>query len=85
MTFCSTSFKQYNPELLDKPRVLAISKCDMIDAEIIEMMKKEDYLPEGLPTVFISSVSGFGIDKLKDVLWEVMNTEEEAEDEEELA
>ncbi|MEZ4954297.1 MAG: GTPase ObgE [Saprospiraceae bacterium] len=77
--------KQYNPELLDKPRVLAISKCDMIDAEIIEMMKKEDYLPEGLPTVFISSVSGFGIDKLKDVLWEVMNTEEEAEDEEELA
>ena len=72
----------YNPELLDKPRVLAISKCDMIDAEIIEMMKNEDYLPEGLTTVFISAVSGFGVDKLKDVLWEVMNAAEEPEEEE---
>ena len=72
----------YNPELLDKPRVLAISKCDMIDAEIIEMMKNEDSLPEGLTTVFISAVSGFGVDKLKDVLWEVMNAAEEPEEEE---
>ena len=69
--------EKFNPELLDKPRVLAISKCDLIDGEIIEMMKKEDYLPEGLQTVFISSVAGMGIDKLKDVLWEVMNSDEE--------
>ncbi len=67
--------EQYNPELLDKPRVLAISKCDMLDEEMVEMMKKEDYLPEGLPTVFISSVSGLGIDELKDLLWKVMNEE----------
>ena len=46
------------------------------------MMKNEDYLPEGLTTVFISAVSGFGVDKLKDVLWEVMNAAEEPEEEE---
>ncbi len=67
--------EQYNPELLDKPRVLAISKCDLLDGEMIEMMKTEDYLPEGLPVVFISSVSGLGIDELKDLLWKVMNEE----------
>jgi len=69
--------EQYNPELLDKPRVLAISKCDVLDEEMIEMMKEEDYLPEGLPAVFISSVSGFGIEELKDLLWQVMNEEEQ--------
>ncbi len=68
--------EKYNPELLDKPHVLAISKCDILDAEMIEMMKKEDYLPKGLPAVFISSVSGYGVDELKDVLWEVMEKEE---------
>ena len=67
--------EKFNPELLDKPRVLVISKCDLIDEEIIEMMKKEDYLPEGLQSVFISSVTGLGIDKLKDLLWDVMNAE----------
>ena len=67
--------EKFNPELLYKPRVLAISKCDLIDEEIIEMMKKEDYLPEGLQSVFISSVTGLGIDKLKDLLWDVMNAE----------
>lgn len=63
----------FNPELLDKGRVLAITKCDLLDEELIEMLKST--LPEGLPIVFISSVTGFGIDKLKDILWEEMNSE----------
>ena len=65
--------EQYNPELLDKPRVLAVSKCDLLDEEMIQMMLDEDYLPAGLPAVFISSVTGFGIEKLKDLLWKTMN------------
>lgn len=66
--------KQYNPELLDKDRVLAITKSDMLDDELIEEVKKE--LPKGIDTVFISSVSGKGIQELKDVLWAKMNPEE---------
>ncbi|MDE5785133.1 MAG: hypothetical protein K2H98_01235, partial [Duncaniella sp.] len=49
------------------PRVLAISKSDMLDDELMEEMKH--HLPEGVPTVFISAVTGMGIDKLKDILW----------------
>lgn len=63
----------YNPELADKQRILAISKCDMLDAEMIEEMKAE--LPEGIRTVFISSVSGLGITQLKDMIWEEINSE----------
>lgn len=61
---------QYNPELLDKSRILAITKCDIIDDELIEEMKAQ--LPEGIPTVFISSISGLNIQKLKDMLWEAL-------------
>lgn len=64
--------RQYNPELLDKKRVLAISKCDMIDDELIESMKKE--APTDLPVVFISSASGKGIQNLKDVLWKTIHS-----------
>ncbi|MCX6291450.1 MAG: 50S ribosome-binding GTPase, partial [Bacteroidetes bacterium] len=60
--------KQYNPELLDKSRVLAITKCDMLDKDLIKEMKKE--IPKSMKTVFISSVAGLGIDELKDLLWE---------------
>ncbi|MFI3266173.1 MAG: GTPase ObgE [Rikenellaceae bacterium] len=63
----------YNPELLDKHRVLAITKCDMLDDELIEQMKPE--LPEGIPSVFISSIVGLNIDKLKDLLWEALMDE----------
>jgi len=63
--------KQYNPELLDKSRVLAITKCDMLDKDLIKEMKKE--IPKSMKTVFISSVSGMGIEELKDVLWETLN------------
>ena len=61
---------QYNPELLDKERLLAITKCDMLDDELIEQMKA--HLPEGVSSVFISSVSGLNISRLKDMLWEAL-------------
>lgn len=61
---------QYNPELLDKQRLLAITKCDLLDEELIEQMKA--HLPAGVPSVFISSVSGLHIPRLKDMLWEAL-------------
>ena len=61
---------QYNPELLDKQRILAITKCDMLDEELIEQMKPE--LPEGIETIFISSVAGYNIQRLKDRLWQML-------------
>ena len=61
---------QYNPELLDKQRLLAITKCDMLDDGLIEEMKS--HLPEGVLSVFISSVSGLNIPRLKDMLWDAL-------------
>ncbi|WP_108423796.1 GTPase ObgE [Flagellimonas amoyensis] len=66
--------RRYNPELLDKNRLVAISKCDMLDAELIEEMKedmKEDF--KDVPYLFISSVSGLGIQELKDKLWVLLD------------
>ncbi len=65
---------QFNPDLLDKQRILAISKSDMLDEELMLALKQE--LPEGIKTVFISSVTGLGITELKDMLWEELNREE---------
>ena len=62
--------KLYNPELLAKQRVLAITKCDMIDADIEKELAAK--LPKRIPHVFISSVSGEGLDKLKDALWKAL-------------
>ncbi len=59
--------KEFSPELLHKDRVLAVSKCDMLDAELMKAVKKE--LPKDVQCVMISSVSGLGIDALKDLLW----------------
>jgi GTP-binding protein len=59
--------------MLDKHRVLAVTKCDLLDDELIEMLRET--LPDDLPVVFISSVTGFGIDELKDVLWRELNSE----------
>lgn len=64
--------KMYNPELLDKPRVLAITKSDMIDEELKELLKEE--LPSDIPTVFISAIAQKGLDELKDLLWKTINT-----------
>lgn len=63
--------KKYNPELLDKKRILAISKADMLDEELMVEMKQE--LPENIRTVFISSVTGSGIMELKDMIWQQLN------------
>lgn len=62
--------KLYNPELLTKQRVLAITKCDLIDNEIEEQMRPS--IPESVPYVFISSSTGEGLDKLKDALWKAL-------------
>lgn len=65
--------KQFNPELLHKERLLAITKSDMLDDELIEQVKKE--LPKGIPAVFISAVSGKGITELKDLIWKHLSND----------
>jgi GTP-binding protein len=69
---------QHNPELIDKRRVIAITKCDMIDDELQTALMKE--IPEDkmqdnmkVPVLFISSATNKGIMELKDVLWSMMN------------
>ena len=63
----------FNPELLDKQRVLAITKCDLLDQELMDMLAEE--LPKDVPHVFISAVAGLGIQELKDLLWKELNSE----------
>ena len=63
--------KLYNPELLDKERILAVSKSDMLDDELRRDIKK--HLPRTLPHIFISSVTGYNITELKDMLWNTLN------------
>lgn len=63
--------KQYNPELLDKDRILAITKCDLVDDDKIKEIKK--HLPKKIPHVFICSVTGQGITELKDLIWLTLN------------
>ncbi|MEN2281937.1 GTPase ObgE [Algoriphagus sp. SE2] len=63
--------EKYNPELLDKQRLLAVSKVDMLDEELMKEMEED--LPEGIPSVFISSVSQYNLDKLKDLIWQAIH------------
>lgn len=65
--------EKFNPDMLQKHRVLAVTKCDLLDEELMEMLRET--LPEDLPVVFISSVTGFGLNDLKDVLWKELNAE----------
>ena len=67
--------ERFNPDLVDKGRVLAITKCDMLDDELMDEIRRTD-LPEGVPTVFISSVTGLGLTELKDTLWRTINDED---------
>lgn len=63
--------KQYNPELLDKERILAITKSDLLDEELTEEIKKD--LPP-LPTIFISAITNYNLDQLKKLIWEKLTT-----------
>lgn len=63
--------KQYSPELLHKDRLLAVTKCDLLDEELKTAIRKE--LPKDVGTVMISAVSGEGLDKLKDAIWKKLN------------
>jgi GTP-binding protein len=64
--------KQYNPELLDKPRIIGISKMDLIDQELHQMIEEElDF--GGVPYIFFSAVSGKGLQPLKDKIWDMLN------------
>ncbi len=73
--------EKFNPEMLKKHRVLAVTKCDLLDAELENMLREQlmaDMAERGmepLPIVFISAVSGYHLDELKDVLWEELNAE----------
>jgi GTP-binding protein len=63
--------EQYNPEMLQKDFIIAISKSDMLDDELKEAIAKE--LPKNVPHVFISSVTNTGLSALKDLLWDTLN------------
>ncbi|WP_315565301.1 GTPase ObgE [Hoylesella pleuritidis] len=65
--------RNFNPEMLDKHRVLAVTKSDLLDEELVEMLRET--LPNDLPCLFISSVTGQGLDELKNVLWQELNSE----------
>ena len=59
--------------MLDKHRVLAVTKCDLLDEELIGMLKETT--PDDIPVVFISAVTGQGLNELKDILWRELNSE----------
>ncbi len=63
--------EKFNPQLLDKHRILAVSKCDMLDEDLMNELR--DHLPEDIPHVFISAVTGLGLTELKDELWRAVN------------
>jgi GTP-binding protein len=63
--------RKHNPELLDKERYLAISKCDMLDDELKDEIAKD--LPKGIPSMFISSVAQVGLTALKDEIWKLLH------------
>lgn len=69
--------RRFNPDMLDKHRVLAITKCDLIDGELAQMLNEEIQKKLGgqLPVVFISAVAQQGLDKLKDLLWDELHSE----------
>ena len=69
--------RRFNPDMLDKHCVLAITKCDMIDEELATMLREEivKQIDEPLPIVFISAVAQQGLNELKDILWEELNSE----------
>ncbi|HPT30278.1 MAG TPA: GTPase ObgE [Prolixibacteraceae bacterium] len=69
-TILLDELEKYNPELLDKQRFLAITKADMLDEELMNEISRQ---LEGIPHLFISSITGYNIIKLKDKIWEILN------------
>ncbi|MFZ9846765.1 MAG: GTPase ObgE [Flavobacteriales bacterium] len=67
-----SELEKYNPELLDKKKILAINKCDMLDEELEAEIKKS--LPKKVPYIFISALKKQGVEKLKDMLWKELNS-----------
>lgn len=67
--------REYNPELLDKKFIIAVSKSDMLDEELKDAIEEE--LPKDVPHIFISSITNKGLTKLKDMLWKTLNQKEE--------
>lgn len=65
--------QKFNPELLDKPRLLAVTKCDLIDETQKKQLKRQ--LPRNIDAIFISSVIGLNVDELKDKLWKMLNSQ----------
>lgn len=72
--------KEYNPELLDKRHLLAVSKCDLIDEAQMKKLKKT--LPKNVPAIFISALAYQNIDELKDMLWKTLEEENLVKEEE---
>lgn len=70
--------EQYNPELLDKPRLLAITKADLVDEELKEMIAPD--IPKDVPHIFISAVTGEGMQELKDILYRMVAANREGDD-----
>ena len=66
--------EKYNPELLDKQRILAVTKCDMIDADMEKQLRR--HLPKGVECLFISAVSGQNIQKLKDAIYRKLTADD---------
>lgn len=73
---------QYNAELLDKPRILAITKRDLIDDELENMLQGD--IPDGVPHLYVSAVTGRGLTELKDLLWTTINRHREVQSQESL-
>ena len=67
--------EQYNPELLHKQLIIAVSKSDLLDDELMSAIEKE--LPKDVPHIFISSATNKGLTELKDLLWKVLNEHQE--------
>ena len=65
--------RKFNPQILDKRRILAVTKCDLIDEELEQMLRQD--LPDGVPSVFISAPTGQGIQELKNIIWRELNSE----------
>ena len=67
-----SELEMFNPDLLDKKRILAITKCDMLDQEMMEQMKAD--IPD-IPYIFISSVAQQGLTELKDLIWKYLDND----------